>query len=104
MKCFDCHHETDDFVRESRCTGGESHAFHPTYDYSQVPVCANRRTCKQNQAEDAIRTSQDLLNSQIEALREPVRLMYELLRDPQPGIFTWVEAFQNARAQLRRSL
>ena len=51
MLCYDCKCETNDFVYEQRCTGGESHALYPSNTYTSELVCANRKICAKNKAD-----------------------------------------------------
>lgn len=47
-QCWDCKTEVSDYVMERRqVSGGDGVVY--SGDFQQVPVCANRRTCRENQ-------------------------------------------------------
>lgn len=75
--CHDCRTPSRDWVLEQRTTGGGGSEF--GYTYAEVPVCANRRDCKDRQNAKAP-TQRGRFDFDSYSTKHPNELAYELLR------------------------
>jgi len=87
-KCYDCGLEIEDYVMESRCTGGGGHDLIPSYSYSEVPVHANRKECQAVKKEtelwrefQEIPKRLDMYRSRIESMQDAVKIAEARLKE-----------------------